>query len=130
MNDILKIILIAITGIILTGILKEIKSEYAIISSAVCGLFVLTAALPMIKQSLLLFNTGFYLSEAAEESLTVFFKCLLICEIGSVTKSLCIYNHNIFLSDCIDLAEKSAVLVLSIPLLKSVTEIIRHYIGV
>lgn len=129
MNIAFKVIIIAFCGVIIFAIFKSVSSPYAAIVPVVCAVCALLLILPYMRELAKHIYDIFPVSAASSQSIGIFFKCVLICEICTLTKGFCKDSSNGFLALCVDLAEKTAVIITAMPLIESVMKIIVYYIG-
>lgn len=128
MSVYIKIILLAFLVTFLFVFLKSYKSEYAFVSLIYGGACILFMLLPYIGD--LISEVKGSIPFSSYDSIEIFIKCTLICEICTLTKSFCRDFSNSFLASCVDLAEKTAVIFTAFPLIRAVLEIITEFIGV
>lgn len=129
MNITLKTALISICAIFLISFLKNIKNEYSYIVALAGGLLIMLIIIPTFRDIVSHISEMFPFSSTMSESIRVFIKSVLICQICSLTKSFCKDSSNSFLASCVDISEKTAIFIVSMPLIESVIKIILNYIG-
>ena len=129
MNDITKIVILAVLGVILFNLFKNVKQEYAYIASAACSVCVLIITVPKAAEIIAYSRSLFPFSSDYSQCIGIFLKCLIVCEVCTLTKNFCKDSSSSFLASCIDLSEKIAVIIISLPLIESVVKIIVKYIG-
>lgn len=127
MSVFIKIILISCLFSFLFIFLKSFKSEYAYVCLITGGASVIVTVVPYILN--LISEIREVIPSSSYESVEIFIKCTLICQICALTKSFCKDSSNTFLASCVDLVEKTAVIYTAFPLIKALTEIINKYIG-
>lgn len=129
MSLILKIVLTVIIASFAGTYLKNLNRDFTPVLMLAAGAVILTVLLPQIKEVINRLMSLLPLSEISSESLLIFFKCVVICLICSLTKSFCKDSSNQFMCSLIDLSEKISVLIISFPLIESVLTIITKLIG-
>lgn len=128
MKEIIKIVFLCFCTIIIIGLLKKVKPEYAGLITVSCGVCVLILILPEFSKiiSKLKSIVSF---ESTSEGIKIFIKCIIICQICSFAKNYCRDNSNTFIASCIDFSEKAAILIASMPLIESVIKTVTQFIG-
>lgn len=129
MSLIFKIIITVIVASFAGTYLKSLNRDFSQVLMLSAAAVILTVLLPQIKEIKSRLIPVLPLSEISSESLLIFFKCVVVCLICSLTKSFCKDSSNQFMCSLIDLSEKISVLIISFPLIESVLTIITKLIG-
>lgn len=129
MNGLLEISSAAVIVVILLGMLKNIKSEYAYLITLAGAMCILLFVMPKIIAVFSGIENLFTVSSSAADSLKIFIKCVLICRVCELTKSFCKDFSASFIASCVDIAEKAAIITVALPLIESLIKIITNFIG-
>lgn len=121
MSSIIGICAVCIIAVFLATVLKQYRAEYAlfIILAAAVGMFALAiySAVPVFDTVADLFEQS-----GSEEYFTLLLKALGICCVTKFASSFCKDSGYGSLSDKIELIGKTAVMLLSLPLIKNIVE--------
>ncbi len=120
--DIIALILLGVTGIVLSLTLKQHSREFAVLVSITICIVILTAGASLLSPAVTFINT---LAEKTdgEEYVKCLLKCVGICCLASFAQDLCIDNNERSIASSIELAARAAVAVTVLPILKSLAEI-------
>lgn len=119
--DIVGIILLSLTGVLLTLLIKQNSREFSVaVSLLVCsvillfGINTLTPAIDFIKTLSEKINT---------EYVKCLIKCVGICCISSFAQDMCFDNNERGIASAVEFTARAAVAVTVLPILKELTEI-------
>lgn len=129
MKEISQIVILCVCTIIIIGVLKRFKPEYSGIVSVSCAVCVILLAVPKISEIFSFFKGSLLFDSDTFEGIKIFIKCIIICQICSAAKNYCRDASNSFIAFCIDLSEKAAIITASMPLIESVINTVKRFIG-
>lgn len=129
MTDFIKIAAVAAVTVLVTELLKNINKGYALFAAVTAGSALILISLDKISIIKNVFSSFSFLTEENLKGTGIFFRCVAISIVSSLTQELCRDSGNLFLASCIDFSSRAAVLLTALPLLEGVTDIIRSCIG-
>ncbi|MBE6888918.1 MAG: stage III sporulation protein AC/AD protein family [Ruminococcaceae bacterium] len=126
--DITAIAGIGILSAVLCVIVRQYKPEMALGISTACGILILTAAITMLAPSV---SAIAELTEAAgldEGYAAILLKALAVCYITQLAADCCRDAGESAIAGKIELAGKSAIVVISLPVFASLAELVTNLI--
>lgn len=128
MNTVVRVILIALCGILMINFSFGKHNAFSYAIELVSGICIFLLVIPQVSTVAAGIKELISGSDSIE-SIKIFFRCVIICEICSLAKSYCKDTSDSFLASCVDLAEKTAIIIVSMPLIESVIKLVKGYIG-
>ena len=129
MMSFVKIALTVIICALIISFIRSVKNEYVVYVSLACGVLILIICAGELNKLIALFSTYIGMSDVGEQSIKIFLKSVGISVICSLTKDLCSESGSGFLSSCIDISAKIAILITALPLINATFKIVINYIG-
>ncbi len=112
----------AIISLFLYGILRQYNPNYAILLSCVCCVFLVVYAVGTLEP---VFNLVQNLSQHTSfEGVSIIFKAVGIAVLTQFTQELCRESGQTALASSVEFVGKVAVIIISVPLLVSLSDII------
>ncbi len=124
MDNLYKILGIAIVTCIACLIVKPIRSDFAIFISIVGGLIIIFYMVSYLSSIFDIFNNIFNISGVNGSIYGVIFKIIGIAYLTEFTASICSDTGNSSLGDKVMLGGKLIILVMSLPIVTSILNIV------
>ena len=124
-----KIALTVIICALIISFVRAVKREYAVYVSLACGVLVLIICTGQLNKLLTLFSAYIGMTDIGEQSIKIFLKSVGISIVCTLAKDLCSESGSGFLSSCIDISAKIAILITALPLINTTFKIVINYIG-
>lgn len=121
-TDILKILGLCLTSAVLCVVLKQRGSEYSLLITAATGIFIGIIVLNNISAALSVFKSAIAEYGIKAEYFKTALKAVGIGYITSFAADICRDSGQAALASKAELAGKSAIFILSVPLIMSVLE--------
>lgn len=124
MDNLYKILGIAIVTCIACLIVKPIRADFAIFISIVGGLIIIFYMVSYLSNIFDIFNNIFNISGVNGSIYSVIFKIIGIAYLTEFTASICSDTGNSSLGDKVLLGGKLIILVMSLPIVTSILDIV------
>lgn len=119
----IKLTLAIVVFLVLIVLLKQTRPEYAYLTRVALVLCALVSVLYLVNSVVLHLSSIIGLSEIQEDFLTVMLKVLGISIITEIAVSMCRDSGESALATVLEIAGKSAVIAMSLPIIKKLLEI-------
>jgi len=119
---VIKVCAMLVIGVIITAILKEYKSEYAIVFSVCCGIFVLVLIVNYVMPNIKSFYNTLNISTSTVNYISVIIKALCIAYLCEFCADTCRDFGQSSLAVKAELVGKCAIFTLCIPLIYEILE--------
>lgn len=120
----------ACIGALLSLVLKQYRPEYAMLVSVGTGILITVAVLAAVKPVIDEISELSSALNAGSEYIAVLLKALAVCYIAQLASDCCRDAGETAIASKIDFAGKIAVLVISLPMFRSITALITGLITV
>lgn len=124
MENLYKILSIALITCIACLVVKPIRSDFAIFISIVGGIIIVFYMMSYLSSVFDVFNNIFHISGINGSLYSVIFKIIGIAYLTEFTASICSDTGNSSLGDKVLLGGKIIILVMSIPIITSILDIV------
>lgn len=124
MEDLYKILGIAIITCIAYLVVKPIRSDFAIVVSVVGGIIIVFYMFSYLSNIFDIFNNIFNISGVNGSIYGVIFKIIGIAYLTEFTASICSDTGNASLGDKVLLGGKLIILVMALPIVTSILDIV------
>lgn len=122
--DILKIIMVALAGVILASLVKSVRAEISLYISLATGIIILLMILSSLTDAFSSFRAIYNRVEYGREYLPVIIKVLVIAYLSDFTSQLCKDAGQAAIGTKVELAGKVIIFLISLPVLTSVIALI------
>ncbi len=124
MDDLYKILGIALVTCIACLVVKPIRSDFAIFVSIVGGIIIIFYMFSYLSNIFDIFNNIFNISGVNGSIYSVIFKIIGIAYLTEFTASICSDTGNSSLGDKVLLGGKLIILVMALPIVTSILDIV------
>lgn len=122
--DILKIIMVALAGVISASLVKSVRAEISLYISLATGIIILLMILSSLTDAFSSFRAIYNRVEYGHEYLPVIIKVLVIAYLSDFTSQLCKDAGQAAIGTKVELAGKVIIFLISLPVLTSVIALI------
>ena len=126
--DIFKVALIAVVACVFTVLLSQHRPEYSLIvklASVACIIVIVSASFAEIADDITDLAAGIQLNN---EYILLMIKAVIIAVTCHIVSDICTDTGNKAIASCVDLAGRTAILLLSVPMLKTLAKIARELV--
>ena len=124
----IKILVVSVVSVLLISIIKQYKSDYAILLKLAVIVLIAFIAMDIFNNSGIRFSFLTDLNDDIPSYFPIIFKTLGIVLITQISSSICKENGEESLSLVVELVGKLSVLLISIPLIETLYQIMKSYL--
>ena len=122
--DIVKLIGIALVSVVIIAIIKQYKPEFAIYTSLIAGIIILTMSFDTISQILNFLTTYTEKLSINNKFVLVLFKITGIAILAEFATSICKDSGETAIASKIEIGSKVMIIATSIPIISSLLEVV------
>ncbi len=126
--EIIKILLIAIAACVFTVFLGQHRPEYSLIvrlASVLCIVAIVSSSFAEIFDDVIDLADGIKINN---EYILLMIKAVIIAVVCHIVSDICIDTGNKAIASCVELAGRVSIMLLSVPMLKTLAKIARELI--
>ncbi len=124
MDEIIKIVGIALISLILIIIIKQYRPEFALYISLIAGCLILVFAIDKLKAIIYLLNKISTQSGINSEFLNLLLKMTGIAYLSEFAISLCRDTGETAIANKLEIGSKAIIIVMSIPIISNLLEVV------
>ena len=126
--DIFKVVLIAVVACAFTVILGQHRQEYSLVvrlASVACIILLVSSSLAEIADDIIDLADGIKINN---EYILLMIKAIVIAVTCHIVSDICTDTGNKAIASCVELAGRLSIMILSVPMLKTLVKIARELI--
>ena len=129
MEEIIKIAVFAVISVVLYVTVKQLRTDYAVFIE-ICAISVVAVfALNYATDALIQISSLVEMSGIGADCIKILIKSFGIAVIAQIAGDVCRDNGNSALASCMEMAGRVVIVVLSIPLIRSVSQLATELIN-
>ncbi len=123
MNEVIKIAVFAILGVVILSILKSSSSSFVLIAEICVAVLLLFVVVPYIKDFLSVLDSLKAITNSSGTAIKIMLKAFTVLTVGSVTADICRDNSAGAVAGVVELAVKILAISISLPVFSAVIEV-------
>lgn len=123
MNEVLKIAVFAILGVVVLLVLKTNLNSFALVAEICVAVLIIFAIVPYTKEFLTVLNSLNGITNSSGTAIKIMLKAFAVLTVGSVTADICRDNSAGAVAGVVELAVKILAISISLPVFSAVLEV-------
>ena len=123
MNEVIKIAVFAVLGVVILSILKNSSNSFVLVAEVCVVVLLMFSVIPYIKDFLTLLDTLKEITNSSGTAIKIMLKAFAVLTVGSVTADICRDNSAGAVAGVVELAVKILAISISLPVFSAVIEV-------